>query len=693
MKTITEPEKLDLKSHDMADDKRAALLALFPEARTEGGKLDLDKLKLALGEAVDTGRERYGMNWPGKADCFAAVQAPSMATLRPATEESINFDSTQNLIIEGDNLQVLKLLQKGYQGKVKMIYIDPPYNTGKDFIYPDNYTEDLQTYLQYTGQVDAEGRKWGTNTDTDGRFHSKWLNMMYPRLALANNLLRQDGVIFISINDDEVVNLRRLCDELFGEENFIAQLVWEKGRKNDAKLFSVGHEYMLVYSRNLQHLKDLKTVWREEKPGAKEIWERYLELKAKYGKDFAAIEQHLTEWFSGLPEKHPSKKLSRYRRVDSNGPWRDRDISWPGGGGPRYDVPHPRTKEPCKVPPEGWRFAHREDMMIRIEAGVVEFREDHTEPPFLKAHLKPIALELVNEDDEDNEGESEEQGEDEGMATQVRGSYFYKQSQVAIKYLKQLLGPKVFNNPKDHVELARLMKYVGCVNEGDIVLDFFAGSGSTGDAVLELQKTEGAKTRFILVQLPEHIDPTNRKEKLAYDFCVKHKLPPTIASITKERVRRVIKKREAEQAGKLELEAKGDLGFRVYKLAESNFKPWNAEVRDATALGEQMQLHVHHVLEGRTEQDLFTEILMKSGFPLTTPVEHLTLEGLPVYEVNGGELMVCLAQPLTHEALKAMAMRKPQRAVCLDAGFADNDQLKANAVQLFKGKGVVFKTV
>jgi len=217
----TESEKLDLRSHDLAEERRQELLRLFPEIRTEGGKLDFERLKLALGEAVDVGKERYGMTWPGKADCFRAIQAPSLGTLRPAREESVNFDTTENLIIEGDNLEVLKLLQKSYLGKVKLIYIDPPYNTGKDFIYPDNYTESLQTYLEYTGQVDAEGRKFGTNTDTDGRFHSKWLNMMYPRLYLARNLLREDGVMFISIDDKELENLLRLYDELFGEENRI----------------------------------------------------------------------------------------------------------------------------------------------------------------------------------------------------------------------------------------------------------------------------------------------------------------------------------------------------------------------------------------------------------------------------------------------------------------------------------------
>jgi Adenine specific DNA methylase Mod len=246
------PEKLDLRSHDVAGDKMQELLRLFPEIRTEGGKIDFERLKLALGEAVDVGRERYGLTWPGKADCFKTIQAPSLATLRPAVDESVRFDTSENLIVEGDNLEVLKLLQKSYLGKVKMIYIDPPYNTGNDFIYPDNYAESLQTYLEYTGQVDAQGKKFSTNTDTDGRFHSKWLNMMYPRLYLARNLLREDGVVFISCDDGEVHNLRHLLNEVFGQENFVACIAWEKRytRSNNAKGFYSLKDSIVAYRRS-----------------------------------------------------------------------------------------------------------------------------------------------------------------------------------------------------------------------------------------------------------------------------------------------------------------------------------------------------------------------------------------------------------------------------------------------------------
>ena len=246
-----EPEKLDLRSFGITDEKRAELLGLFPEARTEGGKIDFERLKLSLGETVDVGKERYGMNWPGKADCFRTIQTPSVGTLRPAPEESVNFDTTENLIIEGDNLEVLKLLQKSYLGKIKMIYIDPPYNTGNDFIYPDNFSESLQTYLEYTGQVDAEGKKFGTNTEADGRFHSKWLNMMYPRLYLARNLLRDDGVIFVSIDDHELDNLRKIMNEIFGEKNICATFIWNtEGNTDNQYAIKVNHEYVLAYYKD-----------------------------------------------------------------------------------------------------------------------------------------------------------------------------------------------------------------------------------------------------------------------------------------------------------------------------------------------------------------------------------------------------------------------------------------------------------
>jgi adenine-specific DNA-methyltransferase len=665
--TGEQPERLDLRSMDVTEEKRQELLRLFPEARTEGGKIDFERLQLALGDMVDVGRERYGMTWPGKADCFKTIQTPSLGTLLPSREESVNFDTTENLIIEGDNLEVLKLLQKSYLGKVKMIYIDPPYNTGNDFIYPDNYTESLETYLQYTGQVDAEGKRFNTNTEADGRFHSKWLNMMYPRLYLARNLLCHGGVILISVDDSEMENLRRICSEILGEEALVATLVWEKGRKNDAKLFSVGHEYVLVYVKSIDHLKEAGIIWREEKPGAREIWEEYLRLRGIHGAVNDMIERDLQSWFLRLPKNHASKKWARYRRVDDHGPWRDRDISWPGGGGPRYDIVHPKTRKPCSIPEAGWRFTSPDEMQRQIKLGLVIFRADHTEPPFRKAHLRPITGEI--DDSPFNDDEDESQAD---LATQVRGTYFYKQSQPAVKQLRALMGTKLFDNPKDHEEIARLIKYVSSDAEHPIVLDFFAGSGTTAHAVLELNEQDGGNRRFVLVQLPE---PTCRE-----DF-------KTIADIAKERVRRVIKKLVDQDAAKLDLDAgkERDRGFRVFKLAESNMKTWNADSpKDPRDLGKQLELHVDHIRSDRTQEDILFEILMKSGYPLTARIETLTVAEKKVFSVAEGALLVCLEKDLTIEVIRALAERKPERVVCLDAGFAGNDQLKANAVQIFK---------
>jgi adenine-specific DNA-methyltransferase len=296
---------------DLVRDQVERLKQLFPECVTEG-RVDFDRLRATLGDLdALSGEEAYTFTWAGRQEAFRAMQAPSAASLAPAPEESVNWDETQHLFIEGENLEVLKLLYKSYFGKVKMIYIDPPYNTGSDFIYQDDYSQPRRTYLEKTSQMDAEGNLLRTNTEASGRFHSDWLSMMYPRLFLARQLLREDGVIFVSIDDNEVHHLRLLMNEVFGPENFIAQLVWEKGRKNDAKLFSVGHEYMLVYARSVDRLRELKTVWREPKPGAQEICEKYCQLRESFGENNEAIERALQEWYSQLPDDHPAKALSR----------------------------------------------------------------------------------------------------------------------------------------------------------------------------------------------------------------------------------------------------------------------------------------------------------------------------------------------------------------------------------------------
>lgn len=665
-------DKSIAESTDVPAAVREKLIGLIPEAFTEG-KLDITALKRAVGDhgVVESG-ERYALNWAGKADAYKILQAPTTATLRPQRELSINFDQAQHVFIEGENLEVLKVLQKAYFGKIKLIYIDPPYNTGSDkFIYPDRFQESKEDYLKRVNDISDDGTLmregfFQKNSKENGRYHSNWLSMMLPRLYIARNLLRTDGVILVSIDDNEAANLKLLMDEVFGPENFIAQLVWEKGRKNDARLFSSGHEYMLVYGRSVVTLRSQKTIWRETKPGAKEIIEKWRELKAQHGdQNHAAQQQGLREWYSALPASHPSRKLSRYKWVDKWGPWRDRDISWPGGGGPRYDVPHPKTKQPTKVPEAGWRFADPEEMQRQIKIGLVEFRGDHTEPPFRKAHLLPVSEELV--EDDDLELDETENGEDDEIGMQVMGSVLYKQSQVAVKYLRKLLGGKVFNNPKDHEVLARLIDYCTAGDQAGIVMDFFAGSASTVEAVLSLNQRDGGKRQVVAVQLPESTEKNTTTGKAGFE---------TIADISRERIRRVIANIKGESA--LTDPSVSTLGFKSLLLAPSNFKQWRGDsIEGADTLADQIQMFVKAEKEGSGTEDILNELLLKFGQSLTTPIETIEIGDASVFAINARKIVFVLER-FTVEMIEALLALKPREIVTLDSVFHDSDELKSN---------------
>jgi adenine-specific DNA-methyltransferase len=605
-----QPEKIDMRSQDVAENKRQELLRLYPEIRTEGNKLDFDRLKLALGETIDVGKERYGMNWPGKADCFKAIQAPSVGSLLPFPEESIDFASTENLIIEGDNLQVLKLLQKSYLGKIKVIYIDPPYNTGNDFIYPDNYSESLETYLEYTGQADAQGKKFSTNTEADGRFHSKWINMMYPRLYLARNLLREDGVIFISIGNQELDNLKKVCGEIFGEEHFVGLVTWKARVKpvniGDAKYRPQNEtEYVLVYEKT--------------------------DLEGK----FAPL-------FTGGIRTYPHSLNGRKYRLTTI-------LKSNRGSNYRTTMSFELEKY---VPPEGQRWQAGDDVINQLwREGYIEFKDG---TPFRRYF------------------EDEEGAEHDPFYCFMEVDWS-STSEAGKNELNEILGN---DHSFDTVKPTRLLSTLiqSCTDAGSdaIVLDFFAGSGTTGHAVLKLNNADGGKRKFILVQLPE---PTGKKDY------------QTIADLIKERIRRVIKDLSEEDADKLKIAGakQQDRGFRVFKLSESNFKPWNAGVRHAApALEEQLELHINHIREGRSNECILYEILLKSGYPLTTPIEIVEIAGKTVHSVAGGQLLICLERNLTLELIRAMAERKPERVVCLDEGFAGNDQLKTNAGHIFE---------
>jgi len=654
-------------SPDHNAERLATLKHLFPDLFTNEGRLNVDELKKVIDPALVSETERYDFRWYGKTRSKREAFTPSRAALVYDKARSVNPEKAGgNMIIEGENLEVLKLLSSAYRERIKCIYIDPPYNTGKDFVYSDRFAEGQKPYWEQTG-VTVDGVKVDTNTDSDGRFHSNWLSMMHSRLLVARYLLKPDGVILLSIDDHEYQNLKRLMDEVFGEENFIATLIWEKGRKNDARYFSSGHEYLLVFARDFQALKEKKTVWRQPMPGAAEIWDQYMLLKEKHDCDFGAIERDLSVWFGALSDKHPSKKLSRYRRVDKYGPWRDRDISWPGGGGPRYDVIHPKTKKPCKVPSDGWRFSKPEEMQRQIDLGLVEFREDDTEPPFRKAHIKPVPDELLDEsEDSDEESESEEE-----MATQVRGSYFYAQSQVAVKYLKKLMGGKLFPNPKDHREIAKLIDYVTNGGDDDIILDFFGGSGTTAEAVTELNRAKGTSKRYILVQLPEYTSEKDPAHKAGFK---------KISDLTIKRVAEVIARRKSESDGLLpgdaQRNAADSLGFKVFKLAKSNFPrveyapdPDKTEAENIEELKQYIrdkEATFHFQWERETVLD---EVLLKNGFML-----DYTLTKRPEFKKNEvflakdahKESLICLDQNLDPATVDHFKKHKEHFFICLE---------------------------
>jgi adenine-specific DNA-methyltransferase len=626
-------EKLELTSTDIVDEQRQKIKEIFPEVFTEGNKIDFERLKLTLGEMVDPGKERYGMNWPGKADCFKIIQQPSIATLTPDRGESIDFDTTENLFIEGDNLEVLKLLQKSYFGKVRIIEIDPPYNTGNDFIYPDNYSESLDTYLRYTGQIDDEGRKYSTNTEADGRFHSKWMNMMYPRLFLARNLLREDGVIFIHIDDTEVDNLRKICDEIFGEGNFINFLIWKK-RYNAAKEHHLAniHDFILIYARNKESIVDFTT------PGDDEY----------------------NELFSEVDEYEATRGKFMTQPLEAGNSMGDRPNL-------RFPIIAPDGTEIW--PRRQWVWGQERVEEAKINGYLKFYKDRNGEWKIRHKHY------VKNND---------------GTLRRVKPFSIYDKcfTQDGTKEIEELFpNNDIFPFPKPSKLIKHFLELIN--DEECLIIDFFSGSSSTAHAALDLNKEDGGNRKFIMVQLPEPTEENSEAHKAGYK---------TIADIGKERIRRVIKKIKEEQGKKNDLfsgdKLPQDLGFKVFKLQPSNFKLWNGEVaKDKETIEKQLALFVEHINPKSSQEDILYEILLKSGFPLTTKIEKIALAEKTVFSIADGSMFICLEKDLSPEVIKAMAENKPVRVVCLDEGFKGNDQLKTNAVQIMKTRNITFRTV
>lgn len=615
------------------------LKGLFPEVITEGpngAAVNLDALKLLVGDQIATdAEERYGLNWHGKRRARQLALTPSTGTLRPCQDESVNWDGTQNLMIEGDNLEVLKLLQKSYAGQVKLIYIDPPYNTGKDFVYPDNFHDNIKNYLELTNQLEG-GKKISSNAETGGRFHTAWLNMIYPRIKLARSLLRDDGVIFISIDDGEFSNLRSICSEIFGEENFVATFVWEKRTsRENRKIFSFNHDFILAFAKNVDSFQKIRGF---------------------------------------LP--FTDDALQRYSNPDNDprGEWQSVALSVQGGHGTAsqfYEITTPGGRS--VNPPSGlcWRFTKLK-LNDLIHESRIWFGADGNNVPRLKLFLT-----------EANEG--------------LTPHTLWKADEVGTtdsgkrELLSLFGGDSVFDTVKPTSLIQRILQIATKPDQGDIVLDFFAGSGSSAHAVISQNASDTGNRRCISVQLPEPIDPSTPEGAAGNRLCDDLKKPRNLAEICKERLRRAAKK-VASTPPSLGV----DPGFKVFKLDYSNLRAWNP---DADALEQSLFSQQDHLIENRTEFDVLYEILIKLGLDLCVHISNRTVVGKAVYSVGGGVLMACLDKHIEVAEVEAVAqgiatwrneLAPASDTTCVfrDSAFA-NDVAKTNMAAILEQNGIL----
>lgn len=600
-------QRLDGKTFNVVQDNIEKIKEIFPEIFTEN-KVDFEKLRLALGDNIEKEKERYEFNWNGKTEAIQLAQKQTTGTLLPCKVESVNWDSTNNLYIDGDNLEVLRILQNSYRNKVKMIYIDPPYNTGKDFVYKDDFQDNVKSYKERL----AENMK--SNAETNGRFHTDWLNMMYPRLKIARNFLTDDGVIFISIDDEELENLKKICNEIFGENNFVSCIVWERAFSpvNTKKHFSENHDFILCYAKNLPSL----------------------------------------ECF-GIKRDDTSNERYSNLDNDSRGPWTSGDLSvGPIVPAKVYEITTPSGRK--VLPPSGycWRLT-KERYQEFISDNRIWFGEDGNNVPRIKRFLSEVKT---------------------GITPMTVWRYTdVGHSQDAKQRLKELFdGKAYFDYPKSIGLISRMLDLY--TDNNSVIMDFFSGSATTAHAVLEKNAEDGGNRKFILVQLPEQTDEVSEAYIDGYQ---------TINDIGKERIRRAGKKVIQENQDKEGIEQL-DIGFKVFKLDETNLKIWDEESLD---LEKDLLELIDPVKEGRTQEDVVFEILLKYGIDLTVPIEELLIAKKAVYSVGMGYLLICLERDLTLEQIEEIAKQKPSRIVFFDEGFKD-DTVRTNAQQILKRYGV-----
>lgn len=651
--TTTDPET---RSPDLVAENIERLKALFPELVTEGPQgvaVNVDVLKSLVGDkTVTDAEEKYGLNWHGKRRARQLALTPSAGTLRPCPEDSVDWDTTQNLMIEGDNLEVLKLLQKSYAGKVKLIYIDPPYNTGKDFVYPDNFQDSIKNYLELTGQVDG-GAKVSSNTEASGRFHTDWLNMMYPRLKLAHSLLSPSGIIFISIDSSEAANLRAVMDDLFGAENFIGLLptIMNLKGNNDAFAFADTHEFTVVYARD----RGSCTVHELPVP-----------------------EDSLDDWLED--ERGRYKRADTLRRTGQDASRERRPNGW----------------FPVFIAADGTVYATEDDkprakgdieLWPRNEAG------EELSWTWSKRKINDEPYNLIVVDGRGGKTIYKKQRASLGdLPTSKPKSVLYKpeySSSNGTAELASLLGSNVFDSPPKPRALLRDLVLIGA-DPNAIVVDFFAGTGTTAHAVLAQNVVDGGTRRFILVQLPQPLDAANRDQKAAAEFCDRIGRPRTIAEITKERIRRAAVKIKVENPM-----FAGDLGFRAFKLDSSNIRSWEPDRGD---LDGTLLDAVEHLKAGRTESDVLYELLLKLGLDLCVPVESKGVRSHTIHSVGGGVLMACLSDKIGRDDVEQLAQSMVEWRTALapagdttcvfrDSAFAD-DVAKTNMAAILEQHGI-----
>jgi len=651
-------DKLKMHSPDLTRQNIDKLAELFPTVVTERldddgspvRAIDFDLLRQELSDHIVEGpQERYQLDWPGKRAAVFAANAPIAKTLRPARDESVEFDATGNLFIEGDNLDALKLLQESYLGKVKLIYIDPPYNTGNDFVYADTFARTREEELKRSGQVSEAGVPLVANSSANGRFHSDWLSMMYPRLKLARNLLSGDGVLAVSIDENEHGNLISLGTEVFGRDSYRGEIAVKNSSRSDQRYISMQHEYLVFFVRSSS---ENPGHWTEKKPGLDRIYAAFDGFRKTHGTNWEAIHKEAQAWYKQFPPSDAVYASRHYNRMDERGIFFADNISGPNDGQYVYDVIHPVTGKPCKAPSRGWVFP-RSSMEEKIAEGRVHFGPDHTTVPNLKTYLR----------------ETESQS-----LTSVR----YVDGRAASKRLQALFGQKVFTNPKDEYLLRDIYSAVG-LSGNDIVLDMFSGSGSALHAVLELNRLRSSACRYIGIQAAEDLHASLRTAKgaakqvttNAIDMLTGLGLPATVAEIGKRRMRLV-----SEQfADDLTVDA----GFRVLKVDTTNMSDFLRTPDDLAQ--EQLEFYANSVKADRTGEDLLFQVLIDWGLELTMAISVEQIDGRDVFVVEDGALVACF-DDVTPALVRGIAEMEPLRAVFRDSGFA-SDADRINAEQVF----------